>query len=471
LFDRTTIIWRRFRWPAVLNTTKDPALTYQLLREGPVLVAALLAVAALTYVFAKSPVAAVWTLVTTFAMTEAIVPPLELQMTVGGFSLYALDLVTALMFAIGVFRLLTWPTPKAVSLPLLALSVAFLFHVVWGANAFGLQEAVNSSRLWLAVLGPLVYCAQAPRAWSRESFLPLIAGAAALAAFALLQIARHGLYGATEYIYIGGQYVDARPVNADGALLIVECLLIALAGRFVRSAWWLIVIATLGATVLLLQYRTEWIIALMVGTVAYVRWARVAIYVNERAAAFTAAAVLLVSPVVLTLVASASAFNESIETATGQESTLGWRTASWGSLIQAHSSPEEVFLGIPTGTSLERQVGGLTATESPHNLYVDALLSFGILGPVAVMWLWLLIVRNRQQIAAGLGLSAVAVVLLVASQAVFGITNMLGPLQGVLLGMLLQAAWIGRRTTAEARASAIGFGGNDVTDTTALLAR
>jgi hypothetical protein len=419
-------------------------LTYQLLRDAPVLVAALLAVAALTYVFVKSPVAALWALVAAFATTQAIVPPLELQVTLGGFSLYALDLVTALMFAIGVFRLFTRPAPKAVSLPLLALSVAFLFHVLWGATAFGLQEAVNSSRLWLVVLGPLVYCAQAPRSWSRESFLPLIAGAAALAVFALVQIARHGLYGATEFIYIGDQYVDARPVNTAGALLIVQCLLIVLAGRFVRSVPWLIVISAFAASALLLQYRTVWIVALLVGTVAYLRWARVAIYVNERAAALAAAAVLLVSPVVLTVVASSSAFNESIQTATGQESTFGWRTASWGSLIQAHSSPEEVLLGIPAGTSLERRVGDLIATQSAHSLYVDTLLSFGILGPLAVVWLWTVVVRRRHHAAAMLGLSSVAVVLLVASQAVFGITNMVGPLQGVLLGMLLQASWIAR---------------------------
>ena len=39
------------------------------------------------------------------------------------------------------------------------------------------------------------------------------------------------------------------------------------------------------------------------------------------------------------------------------------------------------------------------------------------------------------------GISAVVVVLIVASSALFGITNMLSPLQGLLLGMLLQAAF------------------------------
>jgi len=290
----------------------------------------------------------------------------------------------------------------------------------------------------------LVYCAQAHRSWSRQSLLPLIGGAGALAAFALVQIARNGLHGATEFIYIGGEFVDARPVSAAGALLIAQCVLIALAGRFVRSFSWWIVILSLVASVLVLQHRTVWIVALLVGTVAYVSWARVAICVNERAAAVAASAVLLISPVVVTLVASSDAFGESIQSARGSESTFGWRTASWGSLIEAHSSPKEVFLGLPAGTSLERRIGDLTATQSPHSLYVDSLLSFGILGPLAVVWLWTLILRNRHHAAAVLELSSLTIVLLVASQAVFGITNTLGPLQGVLLGMLLQAAWITR---------------------------
>lgn len=274
----------------------------QLLHTGPLLLVALLVMTALTLVFVRSASAALWTLVVVFVTTQGVVPPLELQVTQAGISVYPLDLVVGLMFAIGVFRLLTQPTPTAVSLPLVALSALFLIHLVWGTAIFGLQVAVNSSRLWLALLGPLVYCAVAPRAWSRRSFLPLIAGAGALAAFALVQIARHGLYGANEYITVGGQFIDARPVTASGSLLIVQCLLIAVAGRFVRSFQWLIAVLMFGAAVMLLQHRTVWIVALLVGVVAYVRWARTAIHVNERAAALAATTVLLISPLILTAV-------------------------------------------------------------------------------------------------------------------------------------------------------------------------
>ncbi len=37
-----------------------------------------------------------------------------------------------------------------------------------------------------------------------------------MAAYALAQIARNGLYGATDFIYVGDQLVDARPVIPRG---------------------------------------------------------------------------------------------------------------------------------------------------------------------------------------------------------------------------------------------------------------
>ena len=75
-------------------------------------------------------------------------------------------------------------------------------------------------------------------------------------------------------------------------------------------------------------------------------------------------------------------------------------------------------------------------------MYVDALLSFGILGPLVVAWIGILIIRRRRSASAVLEISAAAVVLIVVGEFVFGITTMLGPMQGLLTGMLLQAAFL-----------------------------
>ncbi len=357
-------------------------MTSQLVREGPVLLAGLLAVGALSVLFTRNSSAAAWSLIAAFVVTQAIVPSIALQATQGAITIYALDLVAGIMFAIGVAQLVARANPPSVFLPLAALSVLFTLHVALGIVSFGLQPAVTGARPWLYFIGPLVYASQARPGWTRDSLFPLIAGAGALGVFALVQIARHGLYGANEFIEIGGELVDARPVTASGALLIAQCVLIAAAGRFVRSTLWWIAIACMCAAALLLQHRTVWIVALVAAGVGYVRWARVAIFVNERAAAGAASAILFVAPLVITLAASSSAFAESVSSATGQDSTLEWRTEGWKSLVESHSSTTELLVGVPAGTSLERRLGDQVATESPHSVYVDSLLSFGILGPL-----------------------------------------------------------------------------------------
>ena len=299
------------------------------------------------------------------------------------------------------------------------------------------------------------YATQASPQWTRRSFRPLIAGATALAAFALIHFAQYGVHAANTYIDVRGEFLDARPVASAGALLIVQCWLVALSGRFSRSAVWWFVVASMGAAVVLLQHRTVWVVAALTGAVAYVRWARVAIVVNERAALLATSAILFVAPVAVAATVSSSAFAESAASATGARSTLAWRTDSWETLVDAHHGPKDLLVGVPAGTSFERRIGDTVATQSPHSLYVDSFLSFGTLGPVILAWFWIVIVRRRQIAAAALGVSAVVVVLLIVSQVLYGITNMLAPVEGLLIGMLLQAAYATSRGDMPGRPYAV----------------
>lgn len=416
------------------------------------MLAGLLVVVGLTVVFARSAAAAAWVLVAVFAATEAIVPPLELQATLGALTVYGLDLVTAPLFAIGLVRLLTRPNPRAMSLPLLALSALFGIHVFSGMALFGIQAAVTAGRPWLYLLGPLLYASQAVPTWRRESFVPLLAGGAALAVFGLVHFAQYGVHAANTYIDVRGEFLDARPVASQGTILIIQCLLIAFSARFVRSPLWWIAVASMGCAVILLQHRTVWIVAALTGVVAYVRWARAAVFVNQRAALTAMSAILFVAPVALFFTVTSTAFAESVESSTGRGSTLAWRTESWEALIGEHHATENLLVGVPAGTSLEREVNDTVVTQSPHSVYVDSYLSFGLLGPLIVVWLWLLIVRHRRRASAALGISGVVIVLLVVSQALYGITNMLAPIEGLLIGMLLQAAYFSERRGAQSSA-------------------
>jgi hypothetical protein len=413
-----------------------------LLIEVALLAAVAIVVVALAILFTRSATAAAWTLVAVFAASEAIVPPLGLQATSGSLTVYAMDVVVVVMFAIGLWRLFSRPNPSAVILPLAALSALFAFHAVWGMVNFGLQAGVNGSRAWLYLIGPLVYASQAVPVWTRKSFTPLIVGATALSLFALFSLGRHGVHGANEFITIRGELVDARPVMAKGALLIVQCLLLAMAVRFARPWILWVAVASMASAVLLLQYRTIWIVALVVALIAYVKWARLAIVINQRAALGAASAVLLVAPVVVALTVSSSAFGESIHSATEQNSTFDWRWKSWTLLLAAHDSTQDRVVGLPAGTPLERKIGNIVWDQSPHNLYVDALLSLGALGVVTLIYVWLVILRRRQRAAIALGVTGTLVAVILFSQAIYGITNMLDPAQGLLLGILLQAAFL-----------------------------
>src|SRR5262245_49507126 len=120
----------------------------ELLTQGPILLAGLLAVAALAIGFARVPTVASWALIVAFVTTSAMVPPVDLQVTQGGITLYALDFVAGLMLVIGLARLVSRFEPSPASVTLVILSGLFVLSILRGLQEFGLQEAVNSSRPW-----------------------------------------------------------------------------------------------------------------------------------------------------------------------------------------------------------------------------------------------------------------------------------------------------------------------------------
>jgi hypothetical protein len=420
------------------------------LLAGVLMLTVLLVVAALWLVLVRRPIAATYVLIAAYIATQAIAERVGLQITVAGFTIYALDVVSTLMLIIGVSRLLAAETPRSLARPLLILVALLGLHLAWGATAHGLQPAVTSGRAWLHFIGPLVYAACVIPHWNRASFRPLIFGALALSVYAFAFIARYGLHGANTPLEIGGRLsFDSRALTGTAALFIVQCILIVVSARLVRSPVWFVAVAAMCATVALAQFRTVWVIAAIALAIAYLKWARVAIFANEHAALLAMSAVFLVAPVAAYAAASSSAFAYSVESATGRDSTLRWRTESWNSLLKEHSSPTDIALGLPTGTSLARRLDGQIVDRSPHNVYVDSLLSFGLLGPLVIGWLGVLIIKRRHVAAATLELSATVVVLLVVAEALFGVTTMFGPVQGILTGMLLQAAFSARRTTPD----------------------
>ena len=402
--------------------------------------------------FARSPEAAAWVLVLGFVATQAMVSPLATGATVMGYSIYALDPVTSVMLVIGVLGLVQRPCPRALSFPLLSLSALLLLHVAWGAATIGLQAAVTVARPWLYVVGPLVYAAQAVPRWTRESFRPLIFGAIVLSGYVVVWIAQNGLRGANTYIEQGGDLLESRALTGVGVLFVLFCVMIAVSGHFVRSAPWWWTIALMGGAVVLAQYRTVWIVAALSIAVAYVHWARRAIFSNEEAALGAASAILLALPFAAALAVSSTAFGYSARTSVGANTTLTWRFESWRGALESHHSIQDLLLGLPAGTEIAREIGGVVTTHSVHSLYLDALFFFGMAGVLCLLYIGLQIVRFRHAASAALGISPTIVALVVVGTAIFGLTTMLGAVEGLLLGMLLQGASLGMRAPAPSMA-------------------
>jgi hypothetical protein len=416
------------------------------------LTTALSAVIGLGFFFASSPSGAAWVLVAAFVGTQALIAPLELETTVAGYTVYALDPIAGTMLIVGVLGLLQRPQPRGLSAPLLALALLLMLHLLWGMAVIGMQTAVTVSRPWLYVVGPLVFAAQAAPPWRSASFRPLIFGALALSGYLLIWIAQNGFRGANTFIEAGGELIESRALTSVGVLLILLSLLIAVGAGLTRSPIWWWLVALLGAGVVFGEYRTVWLIAVALVAFAYLKWARGAIFANERAALGAASALLLLLPPAAAMAVSSSALAYSASSSFGADTSLTWRWESWRGALELHHSAQDLILGLPAGTEIARKVGAGITTRSVHSFYLDALLFFGVFGLAILVYLGIQIVRRRREASMMLGISSMSVVLLVVTIAVFGTTTMLGSVQGLLVGILLQGAFLGTRQTADDKA-------------------
>ncbi len=109
----------------------------------------------------------------------------------------------------------------------------------------------------------------------------------------------------------------------------------------------------------------------------------------------------------------------------------------------------DIAFGGPAGASWARPIAGVTATQSPHNGFVEAFLRFGTPGLVLfgalLVALW---VRRRSASTEG-SLTPNAVGLLMIAQALYAVAYALGPVQGLVLGVLISTtSLVGSRAEA-----------------------
>jgi hypothetical protein len=148
--------------------------------------------------------------------------------------------------------------------------------------------------------------------------------------------------------------------------------------------------------------------------------------------------VLLLLPIAAWGFARTGPLVESASEATSSNSTFAWRTTGWGELISSHDSTSQLAVGDPAGGgSFDRVIGGHPVNVSAHNDFIDAYIRFGLPGVLVLCWLGLLLWFRRVDVAAGTGLTAQAVGLLLLTQLVFSIAYPLDVIQGLIAGIFV----------------------------------
>ena len=395
---------------------------------------------AVVFLVWRSAIAGVVVALTAFVLFGATPIPLagDLVFQFGSTSVYPLDVASLALLSVGSFRLLSGRIYGPAKVLLVTLVVLLLGHLIWGATEFGVEQAANHSRIFLPIISGVVFGATV-KDWDRRLPTVFIIAGCCLAALSIVRVLQHGLYAANTYIDDGGQLVDARPVIALGVLLMLQALILVLARSPVTMRSVAVAVLLLSGIVLL-QYRTVWVAAIACAVLGAFYLAMRYRASNERIVYLFTALALLSVPISLFAISQVSAYEESAKSATGISSTLTWRVEAWKALLGKHSSPFDLVAGTPSGTGREISVKGLETNLSAHNLYVEALLLYGLVGVFAFVALAVLAVRFRDQSARQLEIATPAVLVVILGVALVSMTHTPGQVEGLFFGALLSAA-------------------------------
>lgn len=379
---------------------------------------ALLLLAGAVAAMVLKPVLALWALAYLYATEYAVPVPLDTSLVKAGSThIYPADALAAVLLIAAAINLIRRPPPARIMVPLSVAGTVFAMNLVLGVARFGLHHAVNESREWLYLLVTTAFVVTAGP-WTSRFWRPWFALAATLVGLAWLGVARHGLHPV-----VNGQRVDPRALTSGGALAIAFVLVVML-GRATFSVRRKIVFGiVLIGTLVVVQQRTVWAVLV----VMFLIWAAASLRrqatVHHRRLATAGVAVLGTLAVALSAgVAAGNVFERSLAATTTQNSSFQWRLIGWFDLLHTDHSSAGLTLGLPFGTGYLRTVQGVVTNVAPHSYYVATILRLGVVGLIALAFLYWNVWAYRGQAAAALGISPLTVALLLVGLLVFSLT-------------------------------------------------
>jgi hypothetical protein len=386
-------------------------------------VCALLLLAVAVVAVVLKPALGLWAVAILFLTGFASPVPLDTSLVKAGAThIYPADAVAVVLLTATAIYLIRQPPPARIMFPLAVAGVVFTVNLALGVTTFGLQHAVNESREWLYLLTTTAFVVAAG-SWTPRFWRPWYALALGMIGLAWLGIARYGVHSTTSQIVVNGQLVDGRPLNSDGAAALAFALIALLGSRTISPRRKIVFGTAAICTLIVVQQRTVWAVL----SVAFLVWAAASLrrHGTARHRRLAATGVVVLSTLAVALVAgvaSGNVFDQSLAETTGKHSTFQWRVIGWTDLLHSDHSVAGLVLGFRFGTGYRRIIDGQVILASPHSFYVATLLRLGLIGVVALAFLYWNVWKYRHQAAAALGISPLTVALLLIALVVFSLT-------------------------------------------------
>jgi GT2 family glycosyltransferase len=418
------------------STPTDRSAVVHIISAFLILAAASAVFATLVFVMLRSPLATAALVLVVFVITEGIRDAYEPIVTIRSISIHGRDVLVVALICVAAFRAIssrTWNGPRVLALALLPL---LALHTLRGVLEFGLQTAVNDSRLPLYFIAGLAYASTVPGGWDARVWRLFPSTGLVLIGIACGYYATEGYHSAGEFITRNGTLTDMRPIVAAGALVVLESLVLLSMLRWPSRRVTLSLALVTAVGLLALQERTVWIAGIVAGLTGVGIWAARWVWHPRQILIGAATAVSVLLAMSITALSS-HALTSDIREPFASSSTFAWRIKGWRALIAQHHSLSDSLIGLPAGTSFRRIIDTSVVTVSSHSLYVEQYLRFGIPGVILIVALGFFLWKRRREIASRVGLTSTCVTLLLLVVFTFGLTYYLDLIQGLVLGIFV----------------------------------
>lgn len=386
-----------------------------------------------------------WLFVCAIALAREVSDPLP-SISAAGLAINGEDILLAVaLLVVGgwVLRGISVQVPQLLLIGALGLA---MFSVLRGGAVYGLPGAINEARETLyfiagALLGSFVPVGAEARRRLMRGWLFLAASLTALAVlrwgivFAGLPFT--GPWYETEF---GG----LRVLSSNGTLVITIAFLTLLPRtlRGIATDLERLLVAGFGATVLLLQHRSVWIVFVLGTAFMVVEYRK---QMSRGVIMGAGVAMVVVGLTALTYLNVSELSDSATEADAASDTTWEWRVSGWGDLLD--HGPEGVLewgIGVPYGAGWNRSVSaGFDVDVPPHNFYLEMVLRIGVLGIGFILVAGIESARRLRAHELDVDdgyFNAVTMQVILLSQALYSIPYNLGMEQGLLLGLAI-AIW------------------------------